>query len=306
MKTERRHDLETNDLARITAEWIEKLKPHASTIFGSAIVVFGLLILISYWGSGSNFREQGAWDKFAKAYLTQGSDQIGLQEVATDEAFVGSPMQDWAQVTWADQQTAQASGFYFTERDSADELLTSAAAIYEGLIDTTKSEEIRNRSRYGLGRVYELQNRLDEAITQYDSVAGTLQMLAENRSEELAKPETKESYEWLSKVKISKPSSGSASGTKPAFEAPLPTGGLEASSVEDILGLGGDSDETEADSEVESESADKTEQPVLQLDDIFMDEGTDGDADSDDSDSESSTDEEEAAEAAEEAEIAEP
>ena len=273
MKTERRHDLETNDLARHAAVWIEKLKPHSSTIFGTIIVIFGLVIVISLWGGSTNLKQQAAWDKYAKALLADDPEFFELQKISTDESFAGTPMQEWAQITYADRQTGLATAGFFIDREGTQERLESVAGIYESLITTAKVEEILNRAHYGLGRVYELQNRLEEAREQYDQVAGAYKLLASNRSEELLKPEVQESYKWLAEAKMPKRSGSGATGAKPAFEAPLPSGGFDASSIEDILGLSGD-DSKEEKAEEDTDAEDKTEQPTFELDEIFMEEGT--------------------------------
>ena len=73
MKTERRHDLETNELARYTAEGIEKVKPFSGQLFAGALVVIGILILISLWGSAAESKEAAAWTDYFLAFSS--SDQ---------------------------------------------------------------------------------------------------------------------------------------------------------------------------------------------------------------------------------------
>ena len=278
MKTERRHDLETNELARHMAGWIEKCKPHASQIFGTAIVVFGILILASLWGGAQRLGEEAAWDDYAAA-MNSGDDYLyNLQQVVQNQAHTGTEMQEWAKVTLADMQTAQATQRYLLDRSESESLIEEATIVYEDLISSAKLEELRNRARFGLGRLYELQDRLDEAQEMYDAVVGDYELVARARSEYLTKPEVQEALKWLANAELPKREPGGATGDKPSFEAELPSAGFDAQSLENILGLSGEgSDDRYGSSEsAAEEGADKTEQRTFELDEVFLDEETAG------------------------------
>ena len=292
MKTERRHDLETNDLARHVAGWIEHCKPYASQIFGALIVVFGLLILVTLWGDAPDTQDEAAWEAYAEGLTADSRGLFGLQKVSVDENYAGTDMQEWAQITWADGQVAIGSQQMFWDREGFNERLDKAKVIYESLIDTSKSEDIRNRARFGLGRTFELRNEPDEAREQYAAVTGSFERIAQNRLERLDKPETEEFLAWLAEADLPERKSSSASGTKPAFEADLPSSGFDATSLDDILGISTDSEDSDAD---DSKAEDKTEQPVFEVDPIFLDDGTDSDStDSDTTDTDPAETESEA------------
>ena len=293
MKTERRHDLETNDLARMTAEGIEKVKPFGSQLFGTALVIVGILILLSMWGTASDSKEAAAWTDYALALDSTDQDLLKLQSVAEDEEHAGSAMQEWAYITWADRQTALASYQYLRNREDATDRLERVEQVYENLEKGSASDLIVNRARFGLGRVYEMQNRLEEAQEKFDAVQGNFALIARSRSENLLKPEVQEACNWLASAELPKAQATGATGDKPLFDVNLPGSDEPKSrSLEDILGFAGDED---ASGRYGEDSAADEEKPEAKLDDIFQDEGTEGSEQAEDS-ANSDADSEETAE----------
>ena len=278
MKTERRHDLETNELARFTAEGIEKVKPYGAQVFGTALVVVGVLILLSLWGTASETKDAAAWTDYAQAFAAEDDDLLSLQQVALSDEHHGTVMQEWAHITWADRQTALASRQYLVDREDANERLNEAAAVYEELERGATSEAVLERARFGLGRIYEMQNRLDEARDKYDSVRGAYELIARSRSDNLAKPEVQEAFQWLASAELPKPKATGATGDKPKFDINLPNSDTsQKRSLEDILGFGNSGDSSDRYGE-------ESEQSPAVLDEIFQDDGTNGTADPDSSD----------------------
>ena len=250
MKTERRHDLGTNELARWATVWIEKIKPYSTLLISAIVVLLGVMVVGSMWDSASDTRQEAAWGAFAIAANTDDMELAQMQKVAMAEEFSGTPMQEWAFATWADRQLVLATQAYLIDRDSATERLQRIVSVYEQLAESGDDEQLRNRARYGLAQVYELQNRLDDARDQYDQVQGDLEALARARADHLMAPGVKETYDWLANAELPKRSLQGAPGTpgnRPAFEADVPSAGdstldVSAKSLEDIFGGIGDGD----------------------------------------------------------------
>ena len=89
MKTERRHDLETNELALRIAHWIEKVKPYTGQITIAVLALVGLLAANSVWQSFSSDRQESAWDAFALANYTTDQELMNLQRVAEKGEYGG-------------------------------------------------------------------------------------------------------------------------------------------------------------------------------------------------------------------------
>src|SRR6188474_3501036 len=131
MKSEHRHELETNALAKNLAVWSEKLKPHFSTIMTVVAVLLAAYFLLSMWQTSGSRRDRDAWDQYEMAVLGGDLEMAQLQRVAASDDYSGAKMQEWAHVAWADRQLRIAAERYLTDRDDANKRLTNIAAIYE-------------------------------------------------------------------------------------------------------------------------------------------------------------------------------
>ena len=280
MKSQKRHDLETNELARHAAAWIEKIKPYSSHLFGVAVVLVGIAVLGSMWGTMSEAQQEVAWNAYALAINTNDLEMTNLQRVALDDDHEGTAMQEWALVTWADRQITIATKTYFIDRASTTERLSRVESIYQRLAEDAGQQQIRDRARYGLGRVLEMQNRLEEARDQYDLVRGDFEALARDRADFLYTPEAQENYQWLSVAELPERPQQGATGSRPEFDAELPSTGLDPRSLEEILGLSTDdqaedryqtdAEKTEAESSESDEST--TDDSGFEVDEIFRDD----------------------------------
>jgi hypothetical protein len=300
MKTERRHDLGTNELARWTTVWIEKIKPYSNLLLIVLIAVCGMAVVSSIWNTASESKQEEAWSAFVIAANTDDIEMAKMREVAMNDVFSGTAMQEWAFATWADRQLLLASQAYLIDRTTSLERLQQIVGVYEQLAESSGDAQLRNRARYGLAQVYELQNRLDEARSQYDQVQGDLETLARTRADHLLTTGVKESYEWLASAELPRrtfPGGPGIPGSKPAFEVDLPdaSGGslnLGGNSLEQILGGSNDGDSEDRygtdDSSTEKEN----------FEDLFGDEPADDETAPDES--------EESAEAEQATETTEP
>lgn len=268
MKTERRHDLETNDLAVRITDGIEKLKPYSGHLVGVALALVALMVAGSWWNSYSNSKQKEAWDAFSVAYDTTDPELVSLRRVADQSEYAGTAMQEWAYITWADRQVLLASSSYLIDREAALDRLRQVEGVYEQLMSGAVDPQIQNRARFGLARVYEMQNKLDEARRNYSLVQGDLQPIASERAMQLESAEVQEACNWLASAELPKRDLTGAAGTpgeRPNFEADLPTATPDASapdmrSLEEILGAAGedaageDRYSTEDSEEIASES----------------------------------------------------
>lgn len=249
MKTERRHDLETNSLASKLNEWIETLKPHLSLIFVAIAVILAISAFGSMLTSSSSAKEQAAWDAYAQAQSAPDPEKQSLQELATSEDYIGTKMQEWAQLTWADHQLLLSSRSFLFDREASLRRLRNVIGIYNQLVSNASDAEIKDRAHFGRARVYELQNKLDKALTEYKSVVGDLSPIAEQRAKELESDTVKANCDWLATVDLPKPSqqTSQSSDKKPTFDAALPeasdqqSGELETGLTDMLKTLGDES-----------------------------------------------------------------
>jgi predicted negative regulator of RcsB-dependent stress response len=249
MKSEHRHELETNWLAHHTAIWLERIQPYNSLIVGGLLALAVLMFAYSYFGGGSSTRQSAAWNSYNEAVEGIQPNLDRLHESADE--YPDSPMQHYADITWADGQLAIASQLYILNRTASMEAVNRAIGAYQSLLRETEDERIASRAHYGLGRVYELQNELDKARTEYLAVKGGFAALAAERAKQLEKQDTKDVYAWLATAQGPRRTSPTGPGTpgqRPGFtpgeiELPSSTSATEESaaniSVDDLFqGIG--------------------------------------------------------------------
>ena len=125
MKSAERHNLQTNVVAHGLEVALEKYRPYLSKILAGVIAIVALLFIYSYLTGSSAARQSGAWDSFNQAVGSQPINLEKLRETASENA--GTPMQQMADVTWADGQVMMACDAYISNRKSANQALESAA-----------------------------------------------------------------------------------------------------------------------------------------------------------------------------------
>jgi hypothetical protein len=247
MKTERRHELGTNTLATELAVWGEKLRPYQSTILIAVAALLGLYAAVSFWNARGASQEASAWNDYQLALFQGDIDYRGVRRLADNEDLAGTRMQEWAYVAWADRQLLLAAQSYLVNRDAAKEQLAEIAAIYELYAQQAEDSEVRNRARFGLARVSEMQNRFDDARENYAKVEGALAAVAAARLQELEKngKEISAVATWLATAELPKPAPPAGTGlpgVRPEFEAspPAADAGTDpfdpARTLEEILG----------------------------------------------------------------------
>jgi hypothetical protein len=249
MKSEHRHELETNALAKKLDVAVERLRPYASAIAGVVVAVVALIFLWWYFADSSSARQSRAWDTFNQAVTEAVPDVEQLRQAAQEHP--GTKMQQMADVTWADSQVWIAARDYIYNRPAAMEALNKAMSAYQSVIHSSNDDRLVNRARLGIARSYEIQGKLEDARTAYLAVGGAFQEYAKRQAERLAEPEANETYAWLATARPQLPRAPLGPGTpgmQPEFSAgdlALPGGPASAAvpagssapaqSIEDLL-----------------------------------------------------------------------
>jgi hypothetical protein len=246
MHTERRHELETNTLAKGLTDWGDKLRPYTNLLLLIIAALLGVYIAASMWNSYRATRDRAAWDDYQMALFEGDGEQRTLQRLASSEDHEGTGMQEWALVGWADRQLLRASQMYLNNREEAQKRLDRVIEVYGEFAANGSGPEIRNRSRLGLARAYEMRNDLEKARAEYARVEGALAEVAAERLKQLESKPAQDAIAWLATADLPKPVAPSGPGTpgdRPGFEATPPAadkaGAMKfdtTKSLEEILG----------------------------------------------------------------------
>ncbi len=185
MKSERRHELETNKLADWIGTKFELIVPYTRVIVGSLAGLFVLLIGYQIYSNQQQTAAGLAWRSYLEAITARtqastagGRDSIineqidALEQVAISEA--GTPAGQWALITQADLQLMRGSQALFTDRNEAKGLLEAAAANFTKVEElASRNAELLERARLGLAQVLECQGKIDAAKAKSELVAKT-------------------------------------------------------------------------------------------------------------------------------------
>jgi hypothetical protein len=224
MKSTRRHELQTNQLADRLGHWIEAARPYGTTILlvggGAILILFAAYFLVS---SKEKSVEAG-WQSYLLAGVNSaGGDIVEDLDNVTDQ-FTGTQAGQWAALTAADIRASRGVEKLFTDRAAAETDLNSAKTHYQEVIGSKWAAGeplMMHRAQYGLAQVLEAQGELDEAAKYYGQVAeadatSQLGKSAKTRQELLAQTDMKKWYNWFGNQKPTPRDLGSgAAGPNP-------------------------------------------------------------------------------------------
>ncbi len=161
MKSEQRHQLQTNVLANQAGKAIEQAKPYTAITIGG-IAVFALLgIGWAIWHNSSLKANSSAWSEY---YFANGKpDQL----VAVYEDYPSSSAAEWARQAEADSRMEEGLDLVFRDRKTANELFEKAKKNYEVVSESATQPALRARATLGLAQAYESLGDNEKAIAQY-------------------------------------------------------------------------------------------------------------------------------------------
>lgn len=234
MKSKRRHELQTNELADRIGHAIQVIRPYTTMILTAttavAIVVCGWYV----WNAWQERQQGEAWQAMFNASTDPQAD------LATEFTRVASQYADtsaglWATQTAADMHLAQGVRLLFSDRALADTSLTMARDRYLEVVQNEKTAAypmLLERARFGLAQTLETMNELDQAKKYYSLVTeansdSVLGQLAKTRLERLGKPEVAKWYHWFARQKPAPP---------PEVKQPSAAGGAGLGDVGPSLG----------------------------------------------------------------------
>ncbi|REK17516.1 MAG: hypothetical protein DWQ37_06015 [Planctomycetota bacterium] len=237
MKTERRHELQTNVLADSLARGIEAIKPYGRGVLAVVIILAMGLIAWFYTSAQGSRRSAEGWTDYLEAM-----DQRNLELMqGISQEFAGSDVGHWARMTAADWLLADGTNRLLTDQVRAKDNLKEAREEFAALLLDTSNDTIQQRATYGLAQADEALGDLEKARSEYRTLAekwpeGPFHETAEQRAEDLDRMSTKQFYDWLARYEPPAASSGDPGipGVRPDFMQEPDAGTLQLpSSLED-------------------------------------------------------------------------
>lgn len=209
MKTERRHELQKNDLVELLSTNASSFEPIIK------IAVGALLLLVAIYFVTTTMKKRGkeaaaqSWDEFRMAATEQ--DMVGLREVADN--YPGTEAAGWGLQTAGDLSLATGSMAMYGNRDIAMERLKEARDDFEGALKisgSAKTPLLKQRALLGLAQANEALNDFPAAEDCYERVIkswpdAAIAKSAESRLAFLKQPATQEFYAWFVKQELAPP-----------------------------------------------------------------------------------------------------
>lgn len=244
MKTERRHELEHNELADRLAQTMESVGPYSKHILIALIAIF---VVVGGWRLYTNSvrsRDEAAWAAYFDALSFRDLDTGGqklkiskLKEVLGKKEFAGTPAMAWTRLELADVQLDEGIDQLFTaSRAEGEDNIADAKRNYERLLkeevpklDARNSLLVSERATIGLAKAQESLGETDEARHTYEQAEKKFPLssykgLASERAADLAKPEAAEFYDWFRQQeprRATMPGGPGMPGERPSFESLL-------------------------------------------------------------------------------------
>ncbi len=206
MKTERRHELQTNELANWLGNATLFVERNARAVVGGVVALAIILIAYFYLTSESEAKRSAGWDQYFRAMQT--NDVTELNDIVTN--FDGSPVAAWSRLALADDNLIAGTNDLFTNRAIANDRLRAAATDYEEVVRSSaaaKEQLLKQRATMGLARTYESLNELGKARELYWELADEKRWepplyaaMSAQRLANLDQASTKEFYDWFARL----------------------------------------------------------------------------------------------------------
>ncbi len=283
MNSERRHELQQNDLAIYLDKINRSIEPYSKLI---AIVV-GVAIVagIAYalYRSEQTAKRSESTLQLIQAVGTQDAEVF----LTVSDNYPNTAAGDWARLYQGQSYLSQGIQSLFNDRENAEELLSDAQQALRAAISGKKDKLLRSRGQFGIARAAEALGEIDQAIEEYKKVieineSEAMNEKAQERIDALSDPEAKAFFSWFADQDFT-PRDPSAPPTLPG------TGSLPGIPDLDLPPLdlsGGDDDDQESEprdlegglglpEEGDVPMKDEAETPSAE---IVLPEGTDIDA----------------------------
>jgi len=206
MKTERRHKLETNELADSLSHGIDSVKPYVRTIVGLLIALVVLAFAYAFVSRHAAAKAREGWDEYFQAFNELSQSNRFSREKFDDliDKYPGTPAAWWSRTVVGDISLNEGANLLYTNKAEARDKLHSAINDYETVLKEATESAVLERATFGLGRAHESLGELKEAGDAYAALvkkwpSSALEQVARKRADDLNRQDTKQFYDWFDK-----------------------------------------------------------------------------------------------------------
>jgi predicted negative regulator of RcsB-dependent stress response len=218
MKSERRHELQHNELAEWLARSSETIKPYQNIILAAVVAVLVAVLGYTLWSRDAANRTSQAWDELN--VVVNSGDPAKLTKITED--YPNTNVGTTAAIVAADGHLREGCERLFVNKATAQQELAKAIELYRLVIEQGQMPLELERATFGLARAQEAKGDLALAEKLYGEVAakwpnGTFAAAATQRLQDLKRPTTKRFYDQFAHFDP-KPAFTGKPGEKPTFD----------------------------------------------------------------------------------------
>lgn len=202
MKSARRHELQSNELAETLGRLYRKVQPYLKWSGVGLLAVVVIAVIVGVVSYRRQVTEGRAWaELFATAGSATSADYgQALRDVANVHPHTTAAQ--WAAIMRADANLAQGTQLLYQSRDEAQKLLREAIELYQQVIPNVRDTYLIQRLEFSRGQAHEALGELRQAESAYNAVVAkgettALGQLAKRRLEQLAKDDMRKFYDWF-------------------------------------------------------------------------------------------------------------
>jgi hypothetical protein len=209
MKSEHRHQLETNILADWLGKQLEGLEQHKTTIVAAFAILVALGLVVVFATSGEDPVASQQWSFYHAAFANP--DPTTFLAGILDKNTSSNSATLWTKKTLADRYLGRGTQMLFLNKTEAVEKLEEAQKLYTDVERSAGSNlELLHEARFGLARVMESLDRGDEAKKIYVNLAKlgpetSLGKAAADAIKRLENPRNIETLAWFAQQKPNLP-----------------------------------------------------------------------------------------------------
>lgn len=219
MKTERRHELQKNELADQIAHGLEAARPYSRLLGAVLLAIVVLVGGYSAWAARQSRRQQQAWDQYFAA-LDMSQQTLVATDPALDKArnqlsdlaekYPGTPVAYWAGVVAAELELDRGTKLLLNDKPQAKDHITRALDGFRTVLNGAPQGPLPERALFGLARAHESLGQLEEASREYSKLVkdypnAPYVPFSKERIEDLKRTSTKQLYDWLASYQPRRP-----------------------------------------------------------------------------------------------------
>lgn len=163
MKSERRHELQHNDLAEWILKAYDQVLPYSKAILGATLFLAVLAIAITLWHNHNLAQAGEAWSALGDPVFSPfypAEQTIGtMQKAAKDNP--GTAAAQWAEVFAADAALTNGANKILTDKKTGTAFLSLAREMYDNALKNTTIPGAKEQALFGKARTLEsmIQNK---------------------------------------------------------------------------------------------------------------------------------------------------